>query len=71
MPDETGVAFATKLAKDEHWSDIPRLALSAMGQNDLDRMGATDAFTDIVRKADRESLISTIDYVLQTQGEAA
>ncbi|PHS27042.1 MAG: hybrid sensor histidine kinase/response regulator [Robiginitomaculum sp.] len=71
MPDETGVAFATKLAKDERWSDIPRLALSAMGQNDLDRMGATDAFTDIVRKADRESLISTIDYVLQTQGEAA
>jgi two-component system, chemotaxis family, sensor kinase CheA len=71
MPDESGVAFATKLAKDEHWSAIPRLALSAMGQNDLERMGATDAFTDIVRKADRESLISTIDYVLQTQGEAA
>ncbi len=71
MPDETGVAFATKLAKDEHWSSIPRLALSAMGQNDLERMGATDAFTDIVRKADRESLISTIDYVLQTHGEAA
>ncbi|MDQ7018460.1 MAG: chemotaxis protein CheW [Robiginitomaculum sp.] len=71
MPDETGVAFATKLATDEHWSSIPRLALSAMGQNDLDRMGATDAFTDIVRKADRESLISTIDYVLQTHGEAA
>ncbi len=71
MPDETGVAFATKLAKDENWSAIPRLALSAMGQNDLDRMGATDAFTDIVRKADRESLISTIDYVLQTHGEAA
>ncbi len=71
MPDETGVAFASKLAKDESWSSIPRLALSAMAQNDLDRMGATDAFTDIVRKADRESLISTIDYVLQTHGEAA
>ena len=71
MPDETGIAFATKLAKDEHWSSVPRLALSAMGQNDLDRMGAPDAFTDIVRKADRESLISTIDYVLQTHGEAA
>ncbi len=71
MPDETGVAFASKLAKDEHWSSIPRLALSAMGQNDLERMGAVDAFTDIVRKADRESLISTIDYVLQTHGEAA
>lgn len=71
MPDETGVAFATKLAQDDHWSTVPRLALSAMGQNDLDRMGATEAFTDIVRKADRESLISTIDYVLQTHGEAA
>ncbi len=71
MPDETGIAFAAKLAEDEHWSSVPRLALSAMGQNDLDRLGAPDAFTDIVRKADRESLISTIDYVLQTHGEAA
>ncbi len=71
MPDETGVAFATKLADDERWSHVPRLALSALAQNDLDRIGATEAFTDIVRKADRESLISTIDYVLQSQGEAA
>ncbi len=71
MPDDNGVDFARKLAEDIRWSEIPRLALSALEQHDLEKIGATTAFTDVVRKADRESLISTINYVLQLQGEAA
>ncbi|MBL4595566.1 MAG: chemotaxis protein CheW [Robiginitomaculum sp.] len=71
MPDDNGVDFANKLAKDLRWNTIPRLALSALGQSDLEKIGATTAFTDVVRKADRESLISTIHYVLQLEGEAA
>lgn len=70
MPDDNGVDFANKLAEDLRWSGIPRLALSALEQHDLEKIGATAAFTDVVRKADRESLISTINYVLQA-GEAA
>ncbi len=71
MPDDNGVNFAHRLAEDLRWSGVPRLALSALGQHDLEKIGATTAFTDVVRKSDRESLISTINYVLQSQGEAA
>jgi len=71
MPDDNGVNFANRLAEDLRWSEVPRLALSALGQHDLEKIGAITAFTDVVRKSDRESLISTINYVLQSQGEAA
>ncbi len=71
MPDDNGVDFAKKLAEDLNWNNIPRLALSALEQHDLEKIGAISAFTDVVRKSDRESLISTIHYVLQSQGEAA
>jgi len=71
MPDDNGVDFANKLADDMRWCKVPRLALSALEQHDLEKIGATTAFTDVVRKSDRESLISTINYVLQLEGEAA
>ncbi|VAV92940.1 Signal transduction histidine kinase CheA / CheY-like domain [hydrothermal vent metagenome] len=71
MPDDNGVDFAKKLAEDIRWSKVPRLALSALEQADLEKIGATAAFTDVVRKSDRESLISTIQYVLHLEGEAA
>jgi len=71
MPDDNGVDFANRLAKDLRWSTVPRLALSALEQHDLEKIGATTAFTDVVRKSDRESLVSTINYVLQLKGEAA
>lgn len=71
MPDDNGVHFANELAEDLRWARIPRVALSGLGQHDLEKIGAVDAFTDVVRKSDRESLVSTIDYVLQAQGEAA
>jgi len=70
MPNASGFEFAKRLEEDPRWSDLPRVALTAMSQADAPP-GSDGAFRDFIPKTDRTSLIAALDYALQNTGDAA
>jgi len=70
MPNASGFEFAKRLEQDPRWSDLPRVALTAMSQSDAPPESA-GAFRDFIPKTDRTSLIAALDYALQNVGDAA
>lgn len=71
MPDVNGYEFVASLKKDDTWTEIPVIALSAHGSEADVARGREAGFDDYVAKFDREGLIQVLNEMLVLKGEAA
>lgn len=71
MPVTNGFEFAAAVKKDDTWSHIPIIALSALGSSEAIEKGRQAGFDDYVAKYDRDGLIQVLNEILDAKGEAA
>ncbi|MBL1234993.1 MAG: hybrid sensor histidine kinase/response regulator [Rhodobiaceae bacterium] len=71
MPGVNGYEFVASLKKDDAWTEIPVIALSAHGTAEDVARGRAAGFDDYVAKFDRDGLIQVLNEMLIQKGEAA